>query len=105
MPCCGSRRPTLRARGATTRPRGGRDAGLPVPETPRRVLVVRDLHASIEGLRAVVSWAVAMECDGLLQVGDLGFWPHDPSGAAFLSELDAQLDAAGLTLWFVDSNH
>lgn len=72
---------------------------------PRRVLFVGDVHGALGWLKLVVREAERQRCDAIVQLGDFGYWPHTPEGRRYLAEATRLLDAANLTLWFIDGNH
>lgn len=66
-----------------------------------KLLLVGDTHGNTRWWReAVVPLAARVGADGIVEVGDFGFWPGK-GGDEFL----AAVDASGLPVWFADGNH
>jgi Predicted phosphoesterases, related to the Icc protein len=67
-----------------------------------RVLLVGDLHANTAWLeRAVVPAALRHDADLILQLGDFGWWPGQPSGDRFIEAAQR----SPIPLWWIDGNH
>ena len=73
--------------------------------TPKRILLVGDLHANLAAGRAVVEHAYAVGANLIVQVGDFGFFPYDLRCRAYLAGMDRRLAELGQQLLFVDGNH
>jgi hypothetical protein len=73
---------------------------------PERIGVAGDWHGNTPwAVRAVRKMAGHLEPPRIIvHLGDFGIWPG-PSGASYLSRLDAALAEADAELWFVDGNH
>lgn len=72
---------------------------------PARLLVAGDTHGNAWWINQLAELAYAYGCDGVLQLGDYGFWPHATWGDEFMAKVDASLAFFGLTLWWIDGNH
>ena len=70
-----------------------------------RPLLAGDSHGDICHFSYLIERAKADGCDGILHVGDLGYYPNIPVYAHRLDLLDRWLEAADLWLYFVDGNH
>jgi predicted phosphodiesterase len=67
-----------------------------------RVLLVGDTHGNAQWLeRTVFAAAREHQADVIFQVGDFGWWPRDPKGAAFV----VAACRAPVPLWWIDGNH
>lgn len=71
-----------------------------------KILVVGDLHANARYLyERVIPHAVSMECEKIVQVGDMGFvWPSS-NYLYGLDKMSRVLDNNGLDLHFLPGNH
>ena len=77
-----------------------------LPGDPTRVLVAGDTHGNLLHWEHVLLPAArAHQVDGIVQLGDFGYWPLTRDGAAYLRELDHALAADGRWLVFIDGNH
>lgn len=67
-----------------------------------RVLLVGDTHANTTWLtRTVIPAAQRENAELILQLGDFGWWPDQPTGGAFI---DAARQSP-VPLWWIDGNH
>lgn len=72
---------------------------------PTSVLVVGDVHGDLVHAKRLAAVAVKENVDGIVQVGDFGFWEHHPSGAEFLDRLSKLATETGKPWRWVDGNH
>jgi hypothetical protein len=73
-----------------------------LPE-PQKVLFAGDIHGRLDHLGFLAVQAARVDADAIVQLGDLGYWPHtDP---AFIRKADRILSAAQLHLIAIDGNH
>lgn len=77
---------------------------LPV-QNPSRILCAGDTHSSIPHWEYIIEIALDNNCDLILQVGDLSYFPHTAEGIKFLSFLSYTLDKCNLPCWFLPGNH
>lgn len=71
-----------------------------------RLLVAGDTHGNTRWVRDYLyPWAVDLHCDGIVQVGDFGFWEHEPAGVQFLDEVSRLAGATGVPLFWLRGNH
>jgi hypothetical protein len=77
-------------------------------EVPERIGVAGDWHGNTAwAVRAVRKIDALLPAAGprvVLHLGDFGIWPG-PGGRSYLAELTSALEAADVSLWFVDGNH
>ena len=67
-----------------------------------RVLLVGDTHANTAWLtRTVLPAAIRESADLILQLGDFGWWPGQPTGDAFIEAARR----SPVPLWWIDGNH
>lgn len=85
---------------------------LPDPTTIRRVLVAGDVHGSKKFVASLAKNAYKQNTQVILQLGDFGYWEHQPDGVRFLDYVNSELDrkakgGVGRDLWLVwlDGNH
>lgn len=70
-----------------------------------KVLFAGDMHGNTGFVRATARHAVDHHVDVVLQVGDFGFWEHEPAGVRFLDEVSDTARTSGVPWVFVDGNH
>lgn len=70
-----------------------------------RVLAVGDIHGNDRFFARMCKEAVEQGCEGLLNVGDFGFWEHYEEGKSFLKWVERQLTEKDLWCWWLDGNH
>ncbi len=71
-----------------------------------KLLVVGDTHGNLPFLRDYVyPLAAKLSVDRIVQVGDFGYWEHDPSGVDFLDKLNETADRHGIPLCWLHGNH
>jgi predicted phosphodiesterase len=77
-----------------------------VPATdPSKVLVVGDTHGNTHWwVDHVIPLALRFGVDGIVQVGDFGFW-HGARGERYLDAVNQELEAIQSWCLFVDGNH
>lgn len=73
--------------------------------TVTKILLAGDIHGSIPHIRYLFDVANKEECDGLIALGDFGFWTHTKKGTDFLALCRRLIDASGIFLWWLDGNH
>jgi len=71
----------------------------------KRVLVLGDVHGNEKFFARACRVAAREGCDSILQVGDFGYWEHYSHGARFLAMAEFELQARGLTCYWIDGNH
>lgn len=70
-----------------------------------RIMLLGDTHGDIEAVKTAAKAARNLQMPYIIQVGDFGFWPHEPSGAEFLEKASEVLQEVGVQLFFIDGNH
>lgn len=70
-----------------------------------RVLLVGDVHGNDRFFARVCAKAREMDCEGLIQLGDFGYWEHYPQGEGFLKWCQRQLREKDLWCHWLDGNH
>lgn len=93
------------------------EARLQVPgpaSSDARLLVAGDTHGNSWWLRCLAALAVELGCDGVVQLGDFGFWPDQRTIRAcgwatidnrWLDEIAEIYTSKGLWLRVIDGNH
>lgn len=71
---------------------------------PDEIIVAGDWHGSLWQAQRVIEYAQAKGVKVIIVLGDFGVWHGEPGGR-FLKGLNLALEAAGITLLFVDGNH
>ncbi|HVC23814.1 MAG TPA: metallophosphoesterase [Candidatus Dormibacteraeota bacterium] len=78
----------------------------PIPGDPKRILVAGDTHGNwVHWQRVLLPAAHDHQVDGIVQLGDFGYWPLTSDGLDYLAWLSAQLDQDDSWVVFVDGNH
>ncbi len=78
----------------------------PLPGNPKRILVAGDTHGNwLHWKRVLLPAAHEHQVDGIVQLGDFGYWPLIGEGRDYLAWLSAELDDDDLSVIFVDGNH
>ncbi len=78
----------------------------PVPGDPTRLLVAGDTHGNhMHWKHVLLPAARKHQVDGIVQLGDFGYWPLTGEGLNYLAWLSAELDDDDLRVIFVDGNH
>lgn len=72
---------------------------------PGRVMVAGDTHGNTKWVLRLVGLAARHDCQGILQLGDFGYWSHEPRGEQFLDKVDEGLGRFGLWLLVSPGNH
>ncbi|MCF2533742.1 metallophosphoesterase family protein [Yinghuangia soli] len=70
-----------------------------------RILLAGDTHGNIGHVRRVLDAAAGEGIERVFQLGDFGYWEHEPNGVRFLDEAHRSARARGVTLYFLDGNH
>ena len=78
----------------------------PLPGNPKRLLVAGDTHGNWQHWKNVLLPAAREhEVEGIIQLGDFGYWPLTGEGRDYLKILTGRLAKADLWIVFVDGNH
>ena len=72
---------------------------------PERVLVAGDVHGNLSWAKTLVKLADRHQCQGIVQLGDFGYWSHTPEGERFLDNTERALAHYNLWLVFIPGNH
>ena len=99
----------LRLPGATAPP-ALPDAAVSDPTTwllpePTRVLLAGDTHGNLNWWQHLLARTAEHDCDGVVQVGDFGYWRGHGEPGRYLRALQRQLRRAGRWLLWIDGNH
>ncbi|MDI2126400.1 metallophosphoesterase family protein [Yinghuangia seranimata] len=70
-----------------------------------RILLAGDTHGNLGHLRLLLDVAAEAGADRIFQLGDFGYWEHEPAGVRFLDELHRSARSRGVTVYFLDGNH
>lgn len=70
-----------------------------------KVMGLGDVHGNVPFAANAIEYADSHDATVILQVGDLGFWEHEPAGVHFLDETNDRLKEANILLVFCDGNH
>ena len=70
-----------------------------------RVLVAGDLHGNTGFAVTLLERAASEGANVLLQVGDFGYWEHEPSGVKFIDDVQKAAARTKVRVVFVDGNH
>ena len=76
-----------------------------MPTSVGKVMLLGDTHANLRWTAFAIDQAAKLEVDGILQLGDFGYWPRTHFGKAFLDSVEQVLADHALPLWFIDGNH
>jgi len=76
-----------------------------MPVGVNKVLVLGDTHGNERWTCAVIDLVAEWGLDGILQLGDFGYWPRDDWGKQYLTWVEDALAQYDLPLWFIDGNH
>jgi len=80
--------------------------GFPISGDPSRLLVAGDTHGNwVHWQQILLPAAREHKVDGIVQLGDFGYWPLTSDGRDYLAWLSAQLDEHDSWVVFVDGNH
>jgi len=72
---------------------------------PLSVLAAGDIHGDTRHARYLSDVAVDQDVDGIVQLGDFGFWEHHPDGVPFLDLCAKLAEKTGKPWWWIDGNH
>lgn len=70
-----------------------------------RILFLGDTHNNTDAMFKALDVAVANKCSRIFQVGDFGYWEHEPFGVRFLDDIDRYARHVGVDIYFLDGNH
>ena len=76
-----------------------------MPDAVDKVLILGDTHGNDRWTCAVIDLVAGWGLDGILQLGDFGYWPRDDWGKQFLTWTENTLAQYDMPLWFIDGNH
>ena len=77
-----------------------------IPDDPSRLLVAGDTHGNwLHWKHVLLPAAHEHRVDGIVQLGDFGYWPLTGDGRDYIKVLTGQLAKADLWVVFVDGNH
>ncbi|OPC83473.1 hypothetical protein B4N89_23295 [Embleya scabrispora] len=70
-----------------------------------RVLLAGDTHGNTGHVRRVLDVAAELDVDVVFQLGDFGYWEHEPSGVRYLDAVNRSARSRGVDVYFLDGNH
>jgi predicted phosphodiesterase len=77
-----------------------------IPGDPKRLLIAGDTHGNyLHWKNILLPAAREHHVDGIVQLGDFGYWPLTADGREYVEVLTGQLAKANLWIVFVDGNH
>ncbi len=78
----------------------------PITAEPARLLIAGDTHGNwLHWKHVLLPAAREHQVDGVVQLGDFGYWPLTGDGRDYLKVLTGRLAKADLWVVFVDGNH
>ncbi len=87
-------------------PRPDRAAVSPEPAaTVGPLLLAGDWHGNGTHAAWTIDEAARRGADRVFQLGDFGYWEHQPPGVAFLDGVERHASEHGITVYFLDGNH
>jgi hypothetical protein len=76
-----------------------------LPRQPKKLMLAGDWHGNLPWAFKAINFAKANGADAILHVGDFGWWKAGEKTWQFLAEVNNEVKAAGITLYWVDGNH
>lgn len=70
-----------------------------------KILFLGDIHGDPYWAKWAFKQAQFFEVDVIVQLGDLGYWEHEPGGKEFMDLLQSYADECGMDFWWIDGNH
>lgn len=70
-----------------------------------RILLAGDTHGNTRHMQYLIKTAKQQNCDRIFQLGDFGYWEHEPSGRLYLDEVQRAAEQARIVVYFLDGNH
>lgn len=70
-----------------------------------RVLLAGDVHGNAHHMVYLIKTALTLDCESILQLGDMGYWEHSEAGVLFLDQVNTLCEDAHLPLIWLDGNH
>lgn len=70
-----------------------------------QVLLAGDTHGNTGHVRLLLDIAARTGIDRVFQLGDFGYWEHEPGGVRFLDDIHRYARSVGVTMYFLDGNH
>lgn len=70
-----------------------------------KIFMLGDLHGDAGWVKFAYRHAVQFECDVIMQLGDFGYWEHQPGGAEYLDFCQMKAEETGIDFWWIDGNH
>jgi predicted phosphodiesterase len=70
-----------------------------------RIVLCGDTHGNLGHCRTLLREAKTQHADAIVILGDWGYWEHQPSGVAFLDDLDELAAHHDLLVYAIDGNH
>lgn len=72
---------------------------------PTALLVAGDTHGNPNHIMYLFQRALAQDVDAIFQVGDFGYWEHDPDGGAYLDLVSDLAVSNAMPFYWIDGNH
>jgi predicted phosphodiesterase len=70
-----------------------------------RILLAGDTHGNTGHARRLTAAAAELDAEVILQLGDFGYWEHEPSGVRYLDAVNRAARSHGVDVYFLDGNH
>lgn len=70
-----------------------------------KILLLGDTHGNKEAILYAFKQASEHKADGIVQLGDFGFWTHTAKGSEFIKVVDNLVRSSGRFFWWLDGNH
>lgn len=73
---------------------------------PKRILIAGDIHGNLHWVDWLYKQAAEYECDAIFQLGDFGYWEHEPKGIRFLDYIERRAaEVFNIPFYWLDGNH
>lgn len=72
---------------------------------PKALLVAGDIHGDPQHIAYLFERAINQDVQAILNVGDFGYWEHQPGGGAFLDLCSSLAVDNDMPLYWIDGNH
>jgi Icc-related predicted phosphoesterase len=76
-----------------------------MPPDPTVVLFCGDVHGDAGEVDYCLAIARAQHAQATFFVGDFGYWEHEPSGVAYLDQVEKAATSHDVPVYFLDGNH
>src|SRR6476469_672646 len=76
-----------------------------MPLDPAAILACGDVHGDAGEVAYCLTVAEEQAAQAVFFLGDFGYWEHEPSGVAYLDQVEKAASAHDLPVYFLDGNH